>query len=91
MARSTTETLVTQSVLDRVTAVEDWPTTRSQSLRFFKDSLKRDLEWLLKARLLGCWRIACPMPTGFRPATRPNWLLLIWRHWPGKKIGIAHV
>jgi type VI secretion system protein ImpF len=50
LARSTTETLVTQSVLDRVTAVEDWPTTRSQSLRFFKDSLKRDLEWLLNTR-----------------------------------------
>ena len=50
MARSTTETLVTQSVLDRVTAVEDWPTTRSQSLRFFKESLKRDLEWLLNTR-----------------------------------------
>lgn len=50
MARSTTETLVTQSVLDRVTAVEDWPATRSQSLRFFKESLKRDLEWLMNTR-----------------------------------------
>lgn len=50
MARSTTETLVTQSVLDRLIAVEDWPTTRSQSLRFFKESLKRDLEWLLNTR-----------------------------------------
>lgn len=50
MARSTTETLVTQSVLDRLTAVEDWPATRSQSLRFYKDALKRDLEWLLNTR-----------------------------------------
>ena len=50
MARSTTETLVTQSILDRITAVEDWPATRSQSLRFFKESLKRDLEWLLNTR-----------------------------------------
>lgn len=50
MARSTTETLVTQSVLDRLMTVEDWPTTRSQSLRFFKDALKRDLEWLLNSR-----------------------------------------
>ena len=50
MARSTTETLVTQSVLDRLTAVEDWPATRSQSLRFFKEALKRDLEWLLNTR-----------------------------------------
>ena len=50
MARSTTETLVTQSVLDRLTAVEDWPATRSQSVRFFRDALKRDLEWLLNTR-----------------------------------------
>ena len=50
MARSTTETLVTQSVLDRLMAVEEWPTTRSQSLRFFKEALKRDLEWLLNTR-----------------------------------------
>ena len=50
MARSTSETLVTQSVLDRLTTVEDWPTTRSQSLRYFKEALKRDLEWLLNTR-----------------------------------------
>lgn len=50
MVRSATETLVTQSVLDRLTAVEEWPVTRSQSLRFFKDALKRDLEWLLNTR-----------------------------------------
>ena len=31
-------------------AVEEWPTTRSQSVRFFKDALKRDLEWLLNTR-----------------------------------------
>ncbi|HVT98593.1 MAG TPA: type VI secretion system baseplate subunit TssE [Acidobacteriaceae bacterium] len=49
MPRST-ETLVTQSVLDRLTAVEEWPATRLQSLRFFKDALKRDLEWLLNTR-----------------------------------------
>lgn len=50
MARSATETLVTQSVLDRLTQVEDWPSTRSQSLRFFRDAIKRDLEWLLNTR-----------------------------------------
>lgn len=50
MARATTETLVTQSVLDRVLTVEEWPSTRSQSLRFFKDALRRDLEWLLNSR-----------------------------------------
>jgi len=50
VARATTETLVTQSVLDRLTAVEEWPATRSQSVRFFKEALKRDLEWLLNTR-----------------------------------------
>jgi type VI secretion system protein ImpF len=50
LARSTTETLVTQSILDRLMAVEEWPTTRSQSTRFFRDGLKRDLEWLLNTR-----------------------------------------
>jgi type VI secretion system protein ImpF len=50
LARSTTETLVTQSVLDRLIEVEDWPSTRSQSTRFFRDALKRDLEWLLNTR-----------------------------------------
>ena len=51
MARSATETLVTQSVLDRLVAVDEWPATRAQSLRFFKESLKRDLEWLLNTRM----------------------------------------
>jgi len=50
LARSTTDTLVTQSVLDRLMAVEEWPATRSQSLRYFKEALKRDLEWLLNTR-----------------------------------------
>ncbi|HEX3435874.1 MAG TPA: type VI secretion system baseplate subunit TssE [Pseudacidobacterium sp.] len=50
MARSAAETLVTQSLLDRLMAAEDWPTTRAQSLRYFKDALKRDLEWLLNTR-----------------------------------------
>lgn len=50
MARSSTETLVTQSVLDRLMAVDDWPTTRSQSVRFFREAIKRDLEWLLNTR-----------------------------------------
>jgi len=50
LARSATETLVTQSVLDRLTQVEDWPATRNQSVRFYRDALKRDLEWLLNTR-----------------------------------------
>ena len=49
MARST-ELLVTQSVLDRLIAVEEWPATRSQSVRFFREALKRDVEWLLNSR-----------------------------------------
>jgi type VI secretion system protein ImpF len=50
LARSAAETLVTQSVLDRLMSVEDWPATRAQSLRYFKEALKRDLEWLLNTR-----------------------------------------
>jgi type VI secretion system protein ImpF len=50
LARSSTETLVTQSVLDRLMAVDDWPTTRTQSVRFFREAIKRDLEWLLNTR-----------------------------------------
>jgi type VI secretion system protein ImpF len=50
LARSATETLVTQSVLDRLMAVEDWPATRTQSVRFFREAIKRDLEWLLNTR-----------------------------------------
>jgi len=50
LARGSTETLVTQSVLDRLMTVEEWPATRSQSVRFFKDALRRDLEWLLNTR-----------------------------------------
>ena len=50
MARTTAETLVTQSVLDRLTQVDDWPSTRTQSVRFFREALKRDLEWLLNTR-----------------------------------------
>jgi type VI secretion system protein ImpF len=50
LARAATETLVTQSVLDRLTQVEEWPATRNQSVRFFRDAVKRDLEWLLNTR-----------------------------------------
>lgn len=50
MPRSTTETMVTQSVLDRLVTVDDWPQNRAQSIRFFKDALRRDLEWLLNTR-----------------------------------------
>lgn len=49
MARAM-ETLVTQSLLDRLSNAEDWPTTRAQSLRLMRESLKRDMEWLLNTR-----------------------------------------
>jgi type VI secretion system protein ImpF len=50
VARANTEALVTQSVLDRLMDVEEWPTTRAQSVRYFREALKRDLEWLLNTR-----------------------------------------
>jgi len=50
LARASAESLVTQSVLDRLIAVEDWPTSRSSSVRFYREAIKRDLEWLLNTR-----------------------------------------
>ncbi len=44
------ENLVTQSLIDRLIDVDDWPTTRSHSMRMYRDSLKRDVEWLLNTR-----------------------------------------
>lgn len=49
MSRSI-EQLATQSLLDRLGATEDWPTTRAQSLRMLREGLKRDMEWLLNTR-----------------------------------------
>lgn len=45
-----TENLVTQSLVDRLVDVDEWPTTRSNSIRMYRDSLKRDIEWLLNTR-----------------------------------------
>jgi type VI secretion system protein ImpF len=50
MVRANTEALVTQSVLDRLMDVDEWPATRAQSLRYFREALKRDVEWLLNTR-----------------------------------------
>ncbi|HEY0784489.1 MAG TPA: type VI secretion system baseplate subunit TssE [Acidobacteriaceae bacterium] len=44
------ELLVTQSVLDRLSTSDDFPTTRAQSIRALRDSIKRNLEWLLNTR-----------------------------------------
>ena len=49
MAKSP-ELLVTQSVLDRLSETDDWPVTRAQSIRYLRDSIKRNLEWLLNTR-----------------------------------------
>ena len=50
MARTKSEILVTQSLIDRLTDVEQWPETRAASIAMYRDSLKRDLEWLLNTR-----------------------------------------
>jgi type VI secretion system protein ImpF len=55
MARQDAETVVTQSVLDRLIDREpkssaEAPLTRAQSVRQLKASLRRDLEWLLNTR-----------------------------------------
>lgn len=60
MARSTSESAVTLSVLDRLIDHEprnsqEVPLTRAQSLRIFREALRRDLEWLLNTR-----RVAIP-------------------------------
>ena len=49
MARGV-ETLITQSILERLSSAEDWPATRAQSLRLLRESMKRDMEWLLNTR-----------------------------------------
>ena len=50
MARTRPELLITQSLLDRLTDREPWPETRGASIGMFRDSLKRDIEWLLNSR-----------------------------------------
>ncbi len=50
MARQKSEVLITQSLLDRLTSYEDWPTTRNSTLAMYRDGIKRDVEWLLNSR-----------------------------------------
>ncbi len=50
MARAKSEILVTQSLIDRLSNVEQWPETRASSISMYRDSMKRDLEWLLNTR-----------------------------------------
>jgi type VI secretion system protein ImpF len=50
MARAKAENLITQSLLDRLCDVEEWPTTRHSSMRAYRESIKRDVENLLNSR-----------------------------------------
>ena len=50
MAKSKSEILITQSLIDRLTDIEPWPETRAASISMYRESLKRDLEWLLNTR-----------------------------------------
>lgn len=47
---ATKETLVVQSLMERLTTRDDWPLTRTASLRFLKESIRRDLVRLLNTR-----------------------------------------
>lgn len=50
MIRGKAEILVTQSILDRLVDTDEWPDTRAESIAMYRDSIKRDLEWLLNTR-----------------------------------------
>jgi len=50
LARTKSEIPITQSLIDRLVDVEQWPETRAASISMFRESIKRDLEWLLNTR-----------------------------------------
>ncbi len=50
MAKSKAEILITQSLIDRLVDMEQWPDTRAASLVMYREALKRDVEWLLNTR-----------------------------------------
>jgi type VI secretion system protein ImpF len=50
LARNKSELLVTQSLIDRLTDQDQWPDTRAASITMYRESLKRDVEWLLNTR-----------------------------------------
>jgi type VI secretion system protein ImpF len=50
VAKTKAEVLITQSLVDRLANVDDWPSTRAASMRMYRESLKRDVEWLLNTR-----------------------------------------
>jgi type VI secretion system protein ImpF len=70
MARTSAESAVTLSVLDRLIDQDprnsrEVALTRAQSLRQFKESLRRDLEWLLNTR-----RVAVPPEESLKEVNR---------------------
>jgi type VI secretion system protein ImpF len=50
VAKTKAEVLITQSLIDRLADVDEWPATRAASMRMYRESLKRDVEWLLNTR-----------------------------------------
>jgi type VI secretion system protein ImpF len=50
LARSKSDSLITQSLIDRLTDLDQWPETRASSISMYRESLKRDVEWLLNTR-----------------------------------------
>ncbi len=50
MARARQEILITQPLIDRLSDIDPWPETRSASIAMFRQSLKRDVDWLLNTR-----------------------------------------
>lgn len=50
MARAKAEILITQTLIDRLVDRAAWPETRAASINMYRESLKRDLEWLLNTR-----------------------------------------
>jgi type VI secretion system protein ImpF len=50
LARTKSEVLITQSLIDRLVDQQEWPETRAASISMYRESIKRDLEWLLNTR-----------------------------------------
>lgn len=70
MARGAGETTITVSVLDRLIDLEpenrmENPLSRAQSVRLLKNSVRRDLEWLLNTR-----RIVDPPDEGLKEVNK---------------------
>jgi len=50
LARAKSEVPITQSLIDRLVDRQPWPETRTASINMYRESLKRDVEWLLNTR-----------------------------------------